>query len=92
MDLAVSYNIGAWQAVRPWFKVEIYNLFENQKLIAWDRTVTANAAGPLDANGIPTEYIKGPRYGQGTAGTHYPQAYPGQPGGRAFRMAFGVRF
>ena len=92
MDLAVSYNIGAWQAVRPWFKVEVYNLFENQKLIAWDRTVTANAASPLDANGIPTEYIKGPRFGQGTAGTHYPQPYPGQPGGRAFRLAFGVRF
>jgi hypothetical protein len=92
MDVAVSYNIGAWQSVRPWFKVEMFNLFENQKLIAWDRTVTANAAGPLDANGIPTEYTKGPRFGQGTTGTHFPQPYPGQPGGRAFRLAFGVRF
>ena len=92
MDLAASYNMAAWPSVSPWVKVEVYNLFQNQKLIAWDRTVAMNAAGPLDANGIPTEYTKGPRYGQGTAGTHYPQPYLGQPGGRAFRMAFGLRF
>ncbi|NOT26187.1 MAG: TonB-dependent receptor [Acidobacteria bacterium] len=92
LDLALSYNLNVWRTLRPWFKAEFYNLLENQKLIAWDRTVSANAAGPLDANGIPTEYVKGPRFGQGTSGAHYPQPYLGQPGGRAFRMAFGVRF
>ncbi len=92
MDLAASYNLAMWRSARPWFKFEAYNLFQNQKLIAWDRTVSATAAGPLDINGIPTDYTKGPRFGQATAGTHYPQPYLGQPGGRAFRMAFGVRF
>ncbi len=92
MDLAASYNLTVWRSARPWFKFEVYNLFQNQKLIAWDRTVSPNAAGLIDANGIPVDYTKGPRFGQGTAGTHYPQPYPGQPGGRAIRMAFGMRF
>ena len=92
MDLAASYNLAVWRTLRPWFKVEIYNLFNNQKLIAWDRTVTANAASPLDANGIPTDYIRGARFGQATVGNHFPQPYPGQNGGRAIRIAFGARF
>jgi hypothetical protein len=92
MDLAVSYNINVWRSLRPWFKTEVYNLFENQKLIAWDRTVTANAAGALDPNGIPIDYIEGHRHGTGTSGAHYPQPYLGQPGGRAIRVAFGLRF
>jgi hypothetical protein len=78
--------------VQPWFKIEVYNLLNNQKQIAWDRTITVNAASPLDANGIPTGYIQGPRFGQATSGAHFPQPYAGQNGGRTVRMAFGVRF
>ena len=92
MDLAASYNLAVWKSLRPWFKVEIYNLFENQKLIAWDRTVSVDLASALDANGIPTGYLKGARFGQATAGTHFPQPYIGQNGGRTIRIAFGTRF
>jgi hypothetical protein len=92
MDLAATYNLTVWRTLRPWFKVELYNLFNNQKLIAWDRTVTANNASTLDANGIPTDYIRGARFGQATAGNHFPQPFPGQNGGRLVRIAFGARF
>ena len=92
MDFAASYNLAVWKSARPWFKVEVYNLFNNQKLIGWDRTVTANATSPLDANGIPTGYVQGARFGQATSGNHYPQPYGGQNGGRAIRFAFGARF
>jgi hypothetical protein len=92
MDLAATYNLTVWRTLRPWFKAEVYNLFNNQKMIAWDRTVTANAASTLDANGIPTDYIRGARFGQATAGNHFPQPWPGQNGGRAVRIAFGARF
>ena len=51
-----------------------------------------NRAGALDANGIPTGYIKGPRFGQATSDTQFPQPYAGQNGGRAMRVAFGARF
>ena len=92
MDFAGTYNTTAWKSVQPWFKVEVYNLLNNQKQIGWDRTISVDAASPLDANGIPTGYIKGPRFGQPTSGAHYPQPYLGQNGGRTVRMAFGVRF
>lgn len=92
MDLAATYTAGRWAGLQPWFKVEVYNLFNNQKLIAWDKTVTANTAGTRDANGIPTTYVQGPRFGQATSGNHFPQPYLGQNGSRAARLAFGVRF
>ena len=92
VDFAATYNLTVWRTLRPWFKAEVYNLLNNTKLIAWDRTVTANAASPLDANGIPTDYIRGARFGQATAGNHFPQPWPGQNGARAVRLAFGVRF
>ena len=92
VDFAATYNLSVWRTLRPWFKAEIYNLLNNTKLIAWDRTVTANAAATLDANGISTAYLQGPRFGQATAGNHFPQPWPGQNGARAVRLAFGVRF
>ena len=92
MDFAATYNIAVWRTLRPWFKVEVFNLFDNQKMIAWDRTVAANASSALDANGYRTDFTAGPRYGQATAGTHFPTPYPNQTGGRAFRIAFGTRF
>jgi hypothetical protein len=92
VDLAATYSLTVWRTLRPWFKVELYNVFNNQKMIAWDRTVTANNASMLDANGIPTDYIRGARFGQATAGNHFPQPWPGQNGGKAVRIAFGARF
>ena len=92
IDLAATYRIPVWRTVAPWAKVEIYNALNNQKQIAWDRTVTANPAGGLDANGIPVAYIEGPRFGQATADNQFPQPFLGQNGGRAFRLAFGLRF
>ena len=49
-----------FRTVRPWVKVEILNLTNNQKLISWDTTVTPDPNSPLDANGLPTGYIQGP--------------------------------
>ena len=92
VDFAATYGVPVWTSVQPWFKVEVYNVLSNQKLIAWDRTISVDAASPLDANGLRTGYVRGPRFGQATSGAHYPQPYPGQNGGRAMRVAFGVRF
>ena len=92
LDLSATYGVPVWRAVAPWVKVEIYNVLNNQKQIAWDRTVTIDQNSARDANGIPTGFIQGPRYGTVTSDNQYPQPYLGQNGGRAFRMAFGVRF
>jgi hypothetical protein len=92
VDVAATYAVPVWKSASPWFKLEMYNLLNNQKQIAWDKTVTVNRAGPVDANGIPLDYVKGPRFGQATSDTNFPQPYAGQNGGRAIRIAFGARF
>jgi hypothetical protein len=92
MDLATSYYVPVWKTVKPWVKLEVYNLFNNQKQIAWDKTVTADATSALDANGIPTGYVQGPNFGKATSGTHFVGPWLGQAGGRAMRVALGVRF
>ena len=92
VDLALTYRVPVWRTLAPWAKVELYNLLGNEKQIAWDRTVSADTSSARDANGLPTGYIRGPRFGQATADNQYPQPYAGQIGGRAFRMAFGLRF
>ncbi|HKY21717.1 MAG TPA: TonB-dependent receptor [Vicinamibacterales bacterium] len=91
MDLAVTYGIPVWRSAQPWIKFEAFNVLNNQKLIAWDTTITA-AAGGLDANGLPTSYVQGPRFGQGTANVHYAVPRPGTDGGRMFDFAIGLRF
>ena len=92
LDLALGYAVPVWKAARPWIKVEFYNLLNNQKQIAWDKTVTPDNSGPKDGNGLPLNYIKGPRFGQATNDNQFPQPIPGQNGGRLFRMAVGLRF
>jgi len=81
-----------WRSVSPWFKVEVLNALNNQKLVSWDTTVTANANGPKDANGLPLEYIKGANFGKATSATSYPRPRPGVDGGRTYFVAFGVKF
>jgi hypothetical protein len=91
-DLAVNYGIPVWKELRPWLQVQIYNVFNNQKLIQWDTTVTPDPNSALDANGQPTGYIKGANFGKATETTNFPIWAPGETGGRTFRLAFGVRF
>lgn len=64
----------------------------NQKVIGWDTTVRPDNAGPKDGNGLPLDYVRGPRFGQPTRNADYPRPRPGLDGGRTFLMAFGVRF
>ena len=92
VDLATTWSVPVWRSLSPWLKVEVLNALNNQKAISWDTTVTANAAGPRDANGLPLEYVKGPNFGTQTRTTDYPRPRPGIDGGRTYLMAFGVRF
>jgi len=92
VDLAVTYDIAIWRTVRPWIKFELYNLFDNNKLINWTTTVNPDPASPLDANGLPTGYIKAATFGTAPNNGSYPRPIPGIDGGRTFQMALGLRF
>jgi hypothetical protein len=92
VDLAVTYGVPLWRSAQPWIKFEMFNVLNNQKLIAWDTTVTADAASARDEFGLPTGYVVGPRFGQGTSNAHYPTPRAGVDGGRMFDVAIGFRF
>ena len=66
-------------------RAEVRNVFNDQTLVGFNTAVTPNFRGPVDGDGLPTEYVKGPRFGQGTSVGDYPLA-------RQFRMSLGFRF
>jgi hypothetical protein len=92
MDLALNYTVPVFRTLSPWVKVEVLNVTNNQKLVQFNTTVTADPNSALDANGLPTGFVRGAQFGQATANTHYPVWRPGFTGGRTFLLAAGIRF
>jgi hypothetical protein len=102
LDWSGTYDVPVFKDLRPWIKFDIYNLFDNQKLIAWSTTISPDPNSPRDSLGIPTGYIKSSTFGTATGNTvtngdvtnipAYPQWSGGFNGGRTFRVAMGVRF
>jgi hypothetical protein len=101
-DTSITYDIPVFKSARPWMKFDVYNLFNNDKLIAWNTTIARNSAGPVDSLGIPTTFTKGASNGTATGDTisnsnisgipAFPQWVGAQNGGRTLRFAFGMRF
>jgi hypothetical protein len=91
-DVGVTYGVPVWQSLRPWIKIEVLNVLNNQKLISWDTTIAADAPGPKDADGIPLNYIQGPNFGKATSNGNFPRPRQGMDGGRTFLVAAGIRF
>jgi outer membrane receptor protein involved in Fe transport len=92
VDLAATYSVPVWQSLKPWVKVEVLNALNNQKLISWNTTITADNAGPRDENGLPLNYIQSAAFGTATGTASYPRPRPGLDGGRTLMFAAGVRF
>ena len=92
VDLAASYQVPVWKTLKPWVKLEVLNALNNDQLISWDTTITVDPASALDADGLPTGFLRGARFGQGTSTAAYPRPRPGLTGGRTFFGAFGFRF
>jgi hypothetical protein len=91
VDVSVNYNIPIWRELRPWLKFDVFNLFDSNKMILHDTTVAPDPASPRDELGLPTGFIRGPRFGQATSTTHFVPSLGGGAG-IAFRMALGLRF
>jgi outer membrane receptor protein involved in Fe transport len=92
VDLAATYSVPVWQSLRPWVKLEVLNALNNQKLVSWNTSVTADASGPKDENGLPVNYVKAAAFGTATGPSSYPRPRPGSDGGKTFLVAAGVRF
>ena len=92
VDLAVTYGVPVWNSVRPWIKLEVLNLLNNQDLLSWDTTVGPDNAGAMDSHGLPLAYVRGPNFGAATSNANYARPRQGMDGGRTFLLAAGVRF
>jgi hypothetical protein len=77
--------VPVWRTIRPWIKLELRNAFNNDKLLTWSTAITADRTGPVDVDGLPTNYIEGSSFGKGTANANYPDP-------REFRFSVGFRF
>ena len=103
VNASVNYNVPVFRALRPWIKLDLFNVFNNEKLIAWNTTVSQNRAAGVDNLGLATSFTPGANFGTATGNTvsngflsnipAYPLAFTGaSPGGRTMRVAVGFRF
>ena len=92
LDLSASYNVPVFRSLRPWLKMDLFNALDNQKLVSWNTSITADASGPKDENGLPVNYVKSAAFGTATGPGSYPRPRPGLDGGRTLLVAAGVRF
>ncbi|MBM3772089.1 MAG: hypothetical protein FJW27_12555 [Acidimicrobiia bacterium] len=96
LDLSFLYQVPVWSTLRPWLKLELYNMLNSHPLIGFNNAVNVDPASSLDANGLRTGYIRPQNFGTARANNDYPRATT-TPGGaaqyaRTFLMSFGVRF
>ncbi len=96
VDLGVLYQLPLWKSLRPWLKIEYYNVFNNQALVFFNTAVTPDATSSLDANGLRTGFVRGSNFGTARSNADFPRA-TNTPGGsalyaRTFLMSFGFRF
>lgn len=84
-DAAINYQIPVFRSVRPWLKLEVRNLFNNDTLVGFETAVTGDPSGPRDSLGLPVNFIRDPQFGTATENNDYPTP-------RTFLMAFGFRF
>ena len=66
-----------FRQVRPFFKFDVFNLFNNDKQISWNTTVRQDPSSPRDELGLATGYIKGASFGQAASNTNFPQSIVG---------------
>jgi hypothetical protein len=91
-DTSINYNVPVFRTLRPWVKLDVYNVFNNLKEISWNTTVKPDPNSPKDSLGLPTGYLPGPLFGQATSTSNFPAPFSGLTGGRTFRVAAGFRF
>jgi hypothetical protein len=76
-DLDLHYEIPVFRNVRPWIKFDVYNLFDNNKLIAYNTTVSQDSSTSVDNLGLRTGFVKGPTFRNGD-GQHADQPLHGR--------------
>ena len=103
VNVSVNYNVPVFHALRPWVKLDVFNVFDNLKLIAWNTAISQSRAAGVDNLGLATNFTQGANFGKATGNTvsnaflsnipAYPLAFSGAAaGGRTMLLAVGFRF
>ena len=92
LDMNVRYAVPVFRSVRPWIKLDVFNIFNNTKLISWNTTVQQDPSSPADALGLATGHLKGAAFGQMESNSNFPGPFNGATGGRTVLLALGVQF
>lgn len=85
VDMAVNYAVPVFKSLKPWVKVELLNILNNDTLIGWNTDVSQDPASPKDRLGLATGYLKGEQFGKADEIGDYPLP-------RTFRISMGIRF
>jgi hypothetical protein len=91
VDVSINYDVPVFRSLKPWIKLDIFNVFDSLKLIGFNTTVLPDPDSPADALGLPTGYLRGPQFGLAQDTGNFPASL-GAGSGRTFRVAFGMRF
>jgi hypothetical protein len=96
LDMSIRYSLPVSEALRPWLKLDFFNLFNNVTPVRWNQSVAPDPEGPVDALGRSLRERVGPTYGRTTSNAHFPGSQSGADGqvlrGFAFRMSVGLTF
>jgi hypothetical protein len=97
-DVALNYDIPVFKLLSPWLKVSVLNVFNTRYRTGFDTSIVpcdgsagSRAAGcaagtpPVDANGLPTTFVKDSTFGQARSVADYQQP-------RRFLLSAGIRF
>lgn len=84
-DLSLMYSLPVFGIVEPWIKFTAFNATNEDALVTFDTTVSADANGPKDEHGLPLNFIPGARFGQATSANNY--QIP-----RTYAVSAGIRF
>jgi hypothetical protein len=84
-DLSFAWDAPLYKTVAPYVRFAITNLWSTHYLVSYNISVSPNYDGPLDANGLPTTYIKGANFGKATSSSNYQTP-------RQLTIAAGIRF
>jgi hypothetical protein len=91
IDASFTYDIRAVRSLRPWVKLDVFNVFNNLAVIGFNTVVRQDPTSPVDSLGLHTGYLKDASFGQATSNTNFPRSLD-VGSGRALRVAVGIRF
>jgi hypothetical protein len=70
-DFAVLYALPIWKRIELFIKGEVYNITNEDTLVAFDTDIRVDPASSLDSLGRPTGFIQQPNFGKAVSNSSF---------------------